>query len=144
MQISSSAFTQGNKIPDQYTCTDENISPPLGFLNIPEGTESLALIVDDPDAPSGTFTHWVVFNIPPSTKTIEEGASPEGIQGKNDFNRLGYGGPCPPSGVHRYFFKLFALDITLDLDEGATKVEVEHAMEGHIIIQSTLMGVYEK
>jgi len=144
MQIASSAFTQGNKIPDIYTCTGENISPPLEFKDIPKEVESLVLIVDDPDAPKGTFSHWVTFNIDPKTEILGEDEIPEGVQGKNDFNKLGYGGPCPPVGVHRYFFKLFALDTTLNLQEGATKKEVEQAIEGHVIVQSTLMGVYEK
>ncbi|MGC9309917.1 MAG: YbhB/YbcL family Raf kinase inhibitor-like protein [Candidatus Nanoarchaeia archaeon] len=140
MEITS-VFEQEAVIPKRYTCDGENVNPPLEIKNLPENTETLVLIVDDPDAPSGDFVHWVVFNIPPREK-IEEATQPQGIAGKNDFNKLSYGGPCPPSGKHRYFFKIYALDCKLDLKQGATKQDVEAEMEEHIIEQAQLVGLY--
>lgn len=142
MRISSPAFDANQKIPQKFTCDGEDISPSLVIEEIPEGAETLALIVDDPDAPAGTWVHWVVFNIP-VTNRIEEGEVP-GNQGINDFKKEKYGGPCPPSGTHRYFFKLYALDQELGLSEGASKRDVEAAMEGHILAQAELMGLYER
>jgi Raf kinase inhibitor-like YbhB/YbcL family protein len=142
MKISSPAFGTNQKIPKKYTCDGEDISPSLMIDEIPEGTETLALIVDDPDAPAGTWVHWVVFNIP-VTNRIEEGEVP-GNQGINDFRKERYGGPCPPSGTHRYFFKLYALDQELGLSEGASRRDVEAAMGGHILAQAELIGLYER
>ena len=142
--LTSAAFENGGEIPATYTCDDKNISPPLSWGRVPEGTKSLAFIMDDPDAPSGTWDHWVMFNIPPSVSGIEEGREPKGVSGKSSFGRGGYGGPCPPSGVHRYFFHFYALDAELDLPEGASKTEILAATEGHILAQAELMGKYER
>ncbi|MGB9847598.1 MAG: YbhB/YbcL family Raf kinase inhibitor-like protein [Minisyncoccia bacterium] len=145
MKITSQAFQNNELIPKRYTCDGENINPPLYFEEIPEGTESLVLIVDDPDAPRGTFLHWLVFNIPPQTKLIEENSLPAGAQlGKNDFGQLKYGGPCPPYGTHRYLFKIFALDKKIDLKEGASLSEVLSAMRNHILADSELIGLYQR
>lgn len=138
----TSTFKEGEKIPQEYTCDGKDISPPLEIEHIPNGTKSLVLIVDDPDAPMGTWTHWVVFNIKP-TNSIPEKNIP-GLEALNDFKRTSYGGPCPPSGVHRYFFKLYALDRELPLSSGTTRKEVEKAMEGHVVAQAELMGVYSR
>jgi len=149
-QITSSAFKDGEMIPSKYTCDGENISPPLSWSEIPNGTKSLALINDDPDAPIGDWVHWIVFNIPPDTKEFKEAASskkllPKGaLEGLNDWNKKGYGGPCPPSGVHRYFFKLYALDTMLSLKEGATKRQLLEAMKGHILAEAQLIGKYQR
>jgi Raf kinase inhibitor-like YbhB/YbcL family protein len=146
--ITSTAFKEGARIPRQYTCDGVNVSPPLEWIGVPKTARTLAIIADDPDAPSGTWVHWVLYNIPadnigfvenlPSTQEIKGG----GFQGKNDFKQIGYGGPCPPSGTHRYFFKLYALDSDLPLKDGATKSDVETAMSGHIVGQAQLMGTY--
>ena len=150
MKITSTAFEEGDLIPRQYTCDGEDISPPLEWADLPEGTQSLALICDDPDAPSGTWVHWVVFNIPAPTSELPEGFPgeeelPDGTrQGRNDFRRIGYGGPCPPGGTHRYFFKLYALDTFLDEAPGITRDELLEAMEGHILVKSELMGRYRR
>lgn len=129
-------------IPKQYTCQGLDINPPLMISDIPEGTVSLALINDDPDAPMGTWNHWIIWNLKPIPE-IQEDFAP-GTQGKNSWGRNDYGGPCPPSGTHRYFFKLYALDSELDLVEGATKTALETAMEGHILEQAELIGLYQK
>lgn len=142
MNVSSSAFEHDGKIPQIYTCDGDNINPPLEFGNMPEGTRSLALIVDDPDAPMGTFTHWVVWGIELGSN-IEENNVP-GIEGLNDFRKAAYGGPCPPSGTHRYFFTVYALDTQLDLEAGASREKVEDAMEGHILAKGQLMGKYSR
>lgn len=145
MRITSNAFDNNQPIPKKYTCDGENINPALTFHDVPEGTKSLVLIVDDPDAPRGTFTHWTVWNIDPAISFIEEGSVPEGaIEGMTDFGRPGYGGPCPPSGTHRYFFKLYALDIDLVLDSSATVFSLQRAMEGHILEKAELMGLYSR
>lgn len=144
MKLSSSEFVDGGMIPSRYTCDGANISPPLEISDVPEGTEVLALVMDDPDAPIGTFDHWVVWNIPKDTTQIPEGTEPQGIQGRTDFGRMGYGGPCPPSGTHGYKFKLYALNKKLDLKEGARKKELEVAMQGHIIEETTLTGKYKR
>lgn len=151
IQLTSSAFTEGASIPAKYTCDGQDSSPPLKWSNLPPGARSLALVADDPDAPAGTWVHWVIYNIPstimelpeglPTTETISNGAA----QGSNDFKRLGYGGPCPPRGnPHRYFFKLYALDTELSLKPGATKKELLRAMEGRVLAQGQLMGTYKR
>lgn len=145
MKISSPAFSHNQIIPEKYTCDSQNISPPLEFEDVPEGTKSLALIMDDPDAPGRIFVHWVVWNIPPDTRQIPENSVPGGtMQGTTDFGRTGYGGPCPPSGTHRYFLKLYALDTTLQLASTAIKGEIEAVMEGHILAQAELIGLYNR
>lgn len=145
MKILSPAFTHNSKIPEKYTCDGENVNPPLEIKEIPEGTQSMVLIVEDPDAPMGRFLHWLVFNIPPHISFIEENSIPEGaIQGMNDFGKENYGGPCPPFGAHRYFFKIFSLDKKLDLRPGARLNEVEREMENHILGQAQLIGVYQR
>jgi Raf kinase inhibitor-like YbhB/YbcL family protein len=149
IQLSSTAFKEGEAIPVTYTCDGENISPPLSWAGVPQSAKSLALIVDDPDAPAGTWVHWVVFNISPTLGSLSEGASSSGSQdsfgtpGVSSFRKSGYGGPCPPKGKpHRYFFKLYALDIRLGLKFGASKTDIEKAMQGHILAQGQLMGTY--
>lgn len=145
MKITSSAFEHNQNIPSKYTCDGENVNPALKFEDIPANAQSLALKVDDPDAPSKTWDHWVVFNINPSAKEIAENSTPqEAVEAMTDFGRPGYGGPCPPSGTHRYFFKLYALDISLNLDLKATKADVEKAMQGHILAQTELIGLYKR
>lgn len=143
LSIESSAFPQNGMIPPKYTCDGPDVNPPLSIGNIPEKTKSLALIVDDPDAPRGTWVHWVIWNLGPGTKEIPENSVPQGaLQGTNDFRKQTYGGPCPPSGIHRYFFKLYALDAALSLKAGATKAQLEEAMKGHILGQAELLGRY--
>jgi len=144
MNISSTAFKDGGSIPSKYTCDGANTSPPLAFDAVPAGAKSLALVVDDPDAPGGTFDHWVVWNIPANTRAIAEGQSPQGVSGKNGFGKNGYGGPCPPSGEHRYQFKLYALDTTLNLPPSASKADLENAMNGHTLAQVKMMGRYKR
>lgn len=145
MRLTSPVFEDGGDMPSQYTCDGDNISPPLTISGVPESTISLALVMDDPDAikPAGkVWDHWIVFNIPPDTTEIPEREEPEGMQGKTSFGKMGYGGPCPPDGRHNYIFKLYALDAELGLKEGATKKELEKAMQGHIIEQVKLTGSY--
>lgn len=143
MKIESSAFKQNQNIPSVYTCDDKDISPPLKISEVPDGAKSLVLIMDDPDAPSGTWVHWVVWNINPSINEILEGSIPEGgVESVTSFGKSGYGGPCPPSGTHHYFFKLYALDQMLELDSSSKKEDLEKAMEGHIIDQTELIGLY--
>lgn len=150
IKLTSSAFQEGGMIPSQFTCDGANISPPLEWSGVPQEAKSLALIADDPDAPMGTWVHWVLFNIPPNKTQLPEDVKsdkvlPNGAKhGINDFKKYGYGGPCPPSGTHRYFFKLYALDIQLDLEPGITKVQLEKAMKGHILAQGQLMGRYRR
>lgn len=149
MKLTSPAFEHNKKIPSEYTCDGEDISPELTIEDVPQNANSLALIMDDPDVPKnirpdGLFVHWVVWNIPRDTKTISRANEPEGVLGKTNFGRTGYGGPCPPDSEHRYFFKLYALDTTIDLKEGSTKKELERAMEGHIIQKTELIGLYER
>jgi Raf kinase inhibitor-like YbhB/YbcL family protein len=145
MKISSSAFQEGGNIPSKFTCDGGDASPPLHLDGAPAEAKSLVLIVDDPDAPSGLFTHWIVWNIEAKTTDISESAAPAGgVQGTNDFGKSAYGGPCPPSGTHRYYFKIFALDRTLDLKPGAKRRELDGAMRGHVIAQSELMGRYSR
>jgi Raf kinase inhibitor-like YbhB/YbcL family protein len=145
IQITSSAFTEGGRIPRIYTCDDQNVSPPLAWMGLPTNTVSQALIMDDPDAPSGSWVHWVLFNLPPGLTGLEQGENGTGMEGKNDFGTIGYGGPCPPRGSnHRYFIKIYALDTQLDLKAGATKAQLENAMKGHILAQGQLMGRYAR
>jgi Raf kinase inhibitor-like YbhB/YbcL family protein len=150
MRIESAAFSEGALIPRRHTCDGEDVSPPLSWSGVPEGAKSLALICDDPDAPGKTWVHWVLFNLPPGTRELPEGVparanlSGGGMQGTNDFRKLGYGGPCPPGGTHRYLFKLYALDAELALPAGATKAELEGAIEGHVLGQATLTGKYSR
>ena len=142
-QITSPAFKNNEMIPRPYTCQGLDMNPRLIIQGVPTATKSLALIVDDPDAPGKTWVHWVVFNIPATSKEIPERNIP-GIQGMNDFGQLNFGGPCPPSGTHRYFFKLYALDTLLDLPQGIRKANLEKAMQGHILGQTQLVGLYKK
>ncbi len=150
MQLISPAFEHGGEIPARYTCDGEDISIPLQFLEIPEEAVSLALIMDDPDAPMGVFVHWVIYNIPAELSELPEGIPPQpylemGIrQGTNSFGKIGYGGPCPPDGAHRYMLKLYALDVAMDLDAGMTKHQLLSAMEGHVIDSAGLMGIYAR
>jgi Raf kinase inhibitor-like YbhB/YbcL family protein len=145
LSITSAAFSHKGMIPSKHTCDGADVNPPLSFDNIPEMSKSLALIVDDPDAPMGTWVHWVVWNIGSGTKEIPEKSVPEGaLQGTNDFRKQSYGGPCPPSGTHRYFFKLYALDASLALKAGVTKTQLEEAMKGHILAQAELVGLYRR
>ena len=143
MKIFSPDFQHNQAIPPKFTCEGDDLNPELVISDIPEEAKSLALIVDDPDAPMGMWVHWVVYNIPPTLSRIAEHSIP-GKQGTNDFGRLNYGGPCPPSGEHRYFFKLYALDATLNLKEDATKKQLEEAMKGHILNKAELVGRYRK
>src|SRR5881397_1713283 len=145
MKISSSAFQEGGTIPEKFSKNGQNVSPELRIEGAPAEAKSLALIVDDPDAPVGLFTHWLVCNIDPKTTEIAEGSVPKGaLQGTNDFPGRGYDGPQPPSGTHRYYFKIFALDRMLDLKSGAKRKDVDAAMKGHVIGQGQLMGKYSK
>lgn len=131
-------------IPSEFTCDGSDLSPPLSISDVPTNAKSLVLISDDPDAPVGTWDHWVVFNIPPATKQIPQDTEPNGAPGKNSWGRTGYGGPCPPSGTHRYFFRLYALDTTLNLPQGSTKKQIEAAMQGHILAKAELIGLYKR
>jgi Raf kinase inhibitor-like YbhB/YbcL family protein len=144
MKITSSAFQQGANIPSKFSCDGADTSPSLQIQEIPPEAKSLVLIVDDPDAPSGLFTHWIVWNISPQTSTIAEGSAPKGTRGTNDFGKSSYGGPCPPSGTHRYFFKIFALDQELNLASGSKRAQLDSAMKGHVIAQGELMGRYSR
>lgn len=150
IKVTSQAFEEGGMIPRQYTCDGGDISPPLEWSGVPDGTMSLALVCDDPDAPMGTWVHWVLYGIPagtrhlpedvPSGKKLDSGAR----HGINDFRRFGYGGPCPPGGTHRYYFKLYALDIELEHEAGLAKADLLKAMEGHILAEGRLMGKYKR
>lgn len=145
IQITSPSFSSGGLIPKTYSCDGENINPLLVIKKVPQTAKSLVLIVDDPDAPAGTWTHWLVWNIDPETTEIKENSVPVGaVLGKNDFGKLAYGGPCPPGGSHRYFFRLYALDTVLNLPQGASRKELETAMSGHIVDQGELMGKYSR
>jgi Raf kinase inhibitor-like YbhB/YbcL family protein len=148
--VTSPVFGEGEMIPRQYTCDGKDISPPLSWSGLPEEAKSIALICDDPDAPMGTWVHWVLFNLPgnadglpedvPASKTLDNGAR----HGKNDFQRFGYGGPCPPGGTHRYYFKVYALDTVLEHEPGITKAGLLKAMESHILAEGQLMGRYQR
>ena len=150
ISISAEAFQSGGAIPEEYTCDGSDVSPALSWRGIPSNAKSIALIMDDPDAPMGTFVHWVLFNIPsdttklprgvPENRTLNDGSS----QGITDFGRTGYGGPCPPGGTHRYYFRVYALDTMLDLQPGSSRKQLENAMKGHVLAQGELMGKYER
>jgi len=142
LTITSPAFERNKLIPSKYTCDGDDVNPPLNIKGTPEETKSLVLIVDDPDAPMGTWDHWIVWNIPPTNK-IEENSVP-GTEGLNNFRRHSYGGPCPPSGTHRYFFKVYALDTKLDLNPNSRKKDVEKAMKDHILAKGELVGLYSR
>lgn len=150
MNIVSTAFENEGNIPSKYTCDGENISPQLRWDEFPEGTKSFALIADDPDAPAGTWVHWVIYDIPSSVNTLPEGVPSDeklsfgAVHGTNDFKKPGYGGPCPPKGVHRYFFKLFALNEMLDLKPGLTKKSLLSKIKGHVIAEAQLQGNYSR
>jgi Raf kinase inhibitor-like YbhB/YbcL family protein len=150
LTITSAAFKEGGMIPKRYTCDGSDVSPDLSWSAVPQGTQTLALICDDPDAPAGTWVHWVLFNIPADVASLPEGVPPEKIlpngarHGKNDFRKFGYGGPCPPGGTHRYYFKLYALDTALDLEAGIAKSRLVDAMKGHILAEGQLMGKYRR
>ncbi len=150
MDIRSTVFENGRMIASKYTCDGRDVSPPLEWRGIPPGTESLALVCDDPDAPAGTWVHWVCYDLDPSIPGLPEGVAPVetlptgGVQGLNDFRKTGYGGPCPPSGTHRYFFKLYALDKKLGLPPGATKQKLVNAMAGHVLGEASVMGTYRR
>ncbi len=150
MELKSQAFTAEHPIPSRHTCDGQDASPPLSWSEPPAGTKSFALVSDDPDAPGGVWVHWVVWNIPASARALAESLSkkeslPDGTkQGTTDFGRIGYGGPCPPSGTHRYYFRLHALDTTLVLPASTTKEDLERAMRGHILAQAELMGTYKR
>lgn len=151
MKITCAAFTEGQIIPQKYTCEGQDISPPLKWTDAPSNTKSFALIADDPDAPNGTWVHWVLYDLPAAATELDENVTkakqlPGGAkQGINDFGRTGYGGPCPPPGKpHRYYFKLYALDKMLDLKPGATKNDVFKVMQGHILAEGQLMGTYQR
>lgn len=150
MEIKSPAFKEGESIPAKYTCDNVDISPPLAWSMVPSGTGAFALISDDPDAPAGTYVHWVLFNLPGNLRELSENVPKietlknRSSQGRNDFGKIGYGGPCPPGGTHRYYFKLYALDNELDAKPGITKKELLKAMEGHILEQAQLMGRYKR
>ena len=146
--LQSSAFQNGGNIPKKFSCEAADVTPELNWSGAPEKTQSFALIADDPDAPMGTWVHWVIYDLPPNTTKLSEGVPKQeqaasGTQGKNDFGKIGYGGPCPPPGKpHRYFFKLYALDGKLNLKPGARKAELETAMKGHVLAQAELVGRY--
>jgi len=145
MKIASSAFENKQMIPSKYTCDGENINPPLQITEVPSNTQSLVLIVDDPDAPSGDWVHWLVWNINPETKLIAENESLQGAtQGTNDFDKQNYGGPCPPSGIHHYQFKIYGLDTTLNLPSSSRKKDLEKAMANHILDKDMLIGLYQR
>ncbi len=151
LTLTSTACSYGGEIPKKFTCDGPDVSPPLEWPEAPPGTQSFALIVDDPDAPVGTWVHWVLYELPSTTRALPENVPKQesladgSRQGRNDFRRIGYGGPCPPAGpAHRYFFKLYALDAKLGLKPGASKAELEAAMKGHILLQGELMGKYKR
>ena len=143
LSVKSAAFEQGKLIPKKYTCDGQDMNPPLTIEGIPEGAKTLVLAIDDPDAPSGTFDHWIVWNIPASTNKIAENSVP-GKEGVNSARQQGYMGPCPPSGTHRYFFKVYVLDVELSLGVGSKKKDAEKAMQGHVLAKGELMGLYRR
>ena len=150
ISVTSSAFKDGEMIPSKYTCDGDDISPEISWAGIPAGAKSIAMISDDPDAPRGTWVHWVIYNIPPQSMGLPGNVPPDkmlgdgSLQGMNDSRQTGYGGPCPPGGVHRYFFKVYALDAKLSLGPNATKKDLEEAMKGHILADGQLMGRYKR
>lgn len=147
MNVRSPAFAHGGVIPSKYTCEGENVSPPLEWSDVPEGARAMALVVDDPDAPAKVWVHWVLYNLPPEAGLLPEGTrglEATAREGRNDFGDVGYGGPCPPRGTHRYRFRLFALDAHLDMGEACSKAELLRAMEGHVLAEAELTGLYAK
>jgi Raf kinase inhibitor-like YbhB/YbcL family protein len=150
MKISSTALAEAGMIPRRYTCDAENVSPPVEWSGVPAGAQTLALIVDDPDASAGTWIHWVVYDLPVGSAGLPEGIKGEatvpggGVQGTNSFRQIGYGGPCPPNGTHRYYFRVYALDASLGLKPGATARELQAAMKGHVLAEAALMGKYQR
>lgn len=140
MHITSSAFEHNERIPAKYTCNGQNVNPSLRIEDIPPGTQSMAIIVDDPDAPGKTFLHWLIWDIVP-TNEIAENSAP-GTQGRTDFGKPAYGGPCPPSGTHRYFFRVYALGTTLGVAEGSSRADLEQAMKGHVLAEAEIIGLY--
>jgi Raf kinase inhibitor-like YbhB/YbcL family protein len=150
VKLTSLVFTEGNMIPSKYTCDGQGISPPLSWSDVPASARSLALIADDPDAPAGTWVHWVIFNLPATLSGLPEQVPRDkapnvgGVQGTNSWPAIGYGGPCPPSGTHRYFFKLYALDSELNLTSSATAGNVQAAMKGRVLAEAQLMGRYQR
>lgn len=148
--VRSPAFGEGDRIPSDFTCDGADMSPPIEWSGVPVHAQSIAIIVDDPDAPGGNWTHWLVYNLPPDLTRLAAGISAEeklpggALQGRTDFGKPGYGGPCPPSGEHRYFFKVYALDTMLHLKPGASKQELSRAMQGHILADGVLMGKYDR
>ena len=140
MHITSSAFEHNERIPAKYTCNGQNINPSLRIEDVPPGTQSMAIIVDDPDAPGKTFLHWLIWDIEP-TNEIAENTAP-GTQGRTDFGKPAYGGPCPPSGTHRYFFRVYALGTSLGLPEGSSRADLEQAMKGHVLAEAEIIGLY--
>jgi len=150
IKLTSKALNEGQASPRGYTCDGANVSPPLEWTGVPKSAKTLAIVADDPDAPAGTWVHWVLYNLPSDVIGMVENTPPietlsgGGMQGTNDFQKIGYGGPCPPRGSHRYFFKIYALDSELPLKPGASKVDLEPAMEGHIISQGQLIGTYRR
>lgn len=150
IDVRSSAFGDGDRIPSDFTCDGADMSPPIEWAGVPAGAQSLAIIAEDPDALSGSWTHWLVYDLPPDLTQLPAGIleggilSDAGFQGRTDFGKLGYGGPCPPKGEHRYLFKVYALDAMLHLKPGATKKELSQAMQGHILAEGQLMGRYQR
>jgi Raf kinase inhibitor-like YbhB/YbcL family protein len=150
MILKSSVFSEGGMIPPKYTCDGDDVSPNLSWTGAPEGTRSFTVICEDPDAPAGTWVHWVLYDLPPAVSELGESITPTpapevgGSQGTNDFRRIGYGGPCPPSGTHRYYFRLYALDRMTGLPPGATRKQATQAMETHILAEAQLMGRYRR
>ena len=145
LEVSSSAFSEGQNIPEKYTCDGENVSPPLAWSGAPANTKSFALICEDPDAPSGTFIHWVLYDLSRETTRLAEGSSSGGKEGTNGFGKKGYGGPCPPAGkAHRYFFRVYALDTNALSVTGSSKESVASAMKGHIVAEGHVMGTYQR
>jgi Raf kinase inhibitor-like YbhB/YbcL family protein len=145
MKLESPAFKHNQQIPAKYTCDGEDMNPPLVISDVPKGTQSLTLIVDDPDAPKGLWVHWTVWNIAPDMKEISENSVPEGaVEGATDFDKPGYGGPCPPFGAHRYSFRLYAVDTALELEAGTDKTDLEAAMVSHVLASAELIGLYSR
>ena len=142
--VTSSAFGEKERIPKKYTCDGESVSPPLKIENLPKGTKSIVLIMDDPDAPVGLFTHWVVWGIHPTKLDIKESEDPGTGHGQNSFGKYDYGGPCPPNGVHRYFFRVYALDVDINIPEASRRIELEREMQGHILDEVSLIGLYSR
>jgi Raf kinase inhibitor-like YbhB/YbcL family protein len=143
LQVASPVFLEGGMLARRFTCDAENVSPPLTWSGTPSGTQSIVLIADDPDAPAGTWVHWVLYDLPSDTTSLPEGVKGIGVEGVNDFRKSGYGGPCPPRGTpHRYYFKVYALDTQLGLKPGASKRDVERTMQGHVLAEGILMGKY--